>query len=245
MWQICHILQKMKRSDNLKDKYNMTVETNIFYAKRNIVDTLYKTANLEGIAVTFPETNEIYEGRNVAHLSVDDVVKINNLKNSWKFLFDTIDYPCDFRYIKQMNQLIQIGLHPLSGQLRTADVSIGGTSWKPEIPIEEKVIDKITEIMSIQNVTERAIDMMLYLMRAQLFYDGNKRTAQLVANQILIQNGKGILAIPVDKQMDFLGNLVSFYETNDNTKIKSFVYDNAIDGLDIPIQPTHETDMEV
>ncbi len=35
----------------LKDKYNMTQEQNIFYAKRNIVDSMWKSANLEGITI--------------------------------------------------------------------------------------------------------------------------------------------------------------------------------------------------
>lgn len=214
----------------LKDKYRMSIEENVFYAKRNIVDSIYKSAKLEGIAVTFPETYEIYEGRNIAHLSVDDVVKINNLKYAWQFIFDTIDYPADLRYIKQMNQKIEQNLIPLSGKLRTADVSIGGTTWKPEIPYEEKVQEELSDIFKIEAATERAITLMLYIMRSQLFYDGNKRTAQLVANQLMIQNGCGIIAIPVEKQKDFFELLIKYYETNDNRACKEFIYNYALDG---------------
>lgn len=49
----------------MKNKYNMTIADNMFYAKRNIVDSIYSEARLEGIAVTYPDTREIYEGRAV------------------------------------------------------------------------------------------------------------------------------------------------------------------------------------
>ena len=57
----------------------MTVEEAIFLAKRDIVDLIYASAEIEGIGVTYPDTRELYEGRSVAGLSVDDILKINNL----------------------------------------------------------------------------------------------------------------------------------------------------------------------
>ena len=41
--------------------YNMTKEDNIFFAKRKIIDNIYKSANLEGIAVTFVRPEERIE----------------------------------------------------------------------------------------------------------------------------------------------------------------------------------------
>ena len=46
----------------MEDKFNMTQEENIFYAKRNLVDSIWKSANLEGIGITFPETQVIVDG---------------------------------------------------------------------------------------------------------------------------------------------------------------------------------------
>ena len=84
----------------MDDLYTMSKADNIMYAKRCIVDSIYKQSRLEGIAVTFPETQEIYEGRSVSGLSVEDIIKVNNLKHGWQFIFDTIDYPLDLRYIR-------------------------------------------------------------------------------------------------------------------------------------------------
>lgn len=69
----------------LKDKYNMTTEENVLYAKRNMVDSIWKSANLEGISVTFSEVQAIYDGANVGHLRIDEIQAINNLKHAWQF----------------------------------------------------------------------------------------------------------------------------------------------------------------
>ena len=80
----------------MKDKFTMTREQNIFLAKRNIVDYIYKSANLEGINVTFPETQAIFDGVGVEGVKVDDIIKINNLKRAWQFMIDTLDRLTDF-----------------------------------------------------------------------------------------------------------------------------------------------------
>lgn len=216
----------------ITDKYQLTLEENIFLAKRNIVDSIYKESRLEGIAITFPETNEIYEGRAVAGMSVDDIVKVNNLKHAWQFMLDTAEYPIDLRYIRQLSQIIGDKIVPLAGELRVSDVNIGGTTWKPEIPDMDRISEKIEGIMQQEiSTTEKAIELMLFLMRGQIFYDGNKRVAQLAANQVMIQNGKGIISIPVEHQKQFFIMLVKYYETNQMDEIKEFVYENAISGI--------------
>lgn len=90
----------------MQDKFNLTQEQNVFLAKRNIVDSLWKSANLEGIAITFPETQEIYDGGNVAHLKLDEIVTINNLKYAWQFIFSTINSNLNFNYISSIHSLV-------------------------------------------------------------------------------------------------------------------------------------------
>lgn len=216
----------------MKDKFQMSQEDNIFMAKRNIVDLIYKEARLEGIAVTFPETNEIYEGRNVGSLTVEEVVKINNLKHAWFFLFDTLDYPLDIRYVCQLNMEIGKGLIHNPGGIRTELVSIGGTEWKPDIPNYDDCKDCIEAIMQSDiSATEKAIDIMLYIMRAQMFSDGNKRTAQLAANQIMVSAGAGTISVPEKELAVFYEKLICFYETGNAEDIKTFLYEVAIDGI--------------
>ena len=193
---------------------------------------IWKSANLEGIAVTYPQTEIITEGIAVNGMRINDINAIVNLKHAWQFILDNIDQLIDFRYISQLNKIVgNYNLIPYSGEIRKSDVSMEGTSWKPDLPDKEDIENKINEINSIKNISDRAITMMLYLMRIQPFYDGNKRTAMMAANQIMIQNGKGIISVSIEHQITFRGMLINFYETNDMSKIKKFLYDKCIYGI--------------
>lgn len=50
----------LRRGPMYQKKFEMTVEENVFWAKRNLVDYIWKGANLEGIAITFPETQTLF-----------------------------------------------------------------------------------------------------------------------------------------------------------------------------------------
>lgn len=214
----------------MKDLFNLTQQECIDLAKRNIVDCIYSSARIEGIAVTFPDTQQIYDGRSVANLSIDDINKVNNLKHAWQFVFESIDYPLDVLYLRQLNQIINAGLMHDAGLIRTYDVNIGGTNWKPGIPDPVELDANIISIMKLPCITERAITLMLYIMRTQPFSDGNKRVAQLAANQVLIQNGKGFLKLQPDDQNTFFNLLVKYYETNSDKAISDFIYTTSIIG---------------
>lgn len=216
----------------LKDKYNMTREQNVFLAKRNIVDSIWKSSHIEGINVTFPETQRIYDGGNVARLRVDEIQTINNLKHAWIFILNSLDNENDIKLLKSINSLVGSNLVDRAGEMRIYDVQIGGTNWKPEIPNEQKVSNKLEEInQKSSSITDMAITTMCYLMRTQFFNDGNKRTSMLFANKILISNGKGIISVPVDKDIQFGELITKYYENNDMEELKQFVYDECLTGI--------------
>jgi len=73
---------------------------------------------------------------------------------------------------------------------------------------------------------------MLYGMRSQLFWDGNKRTSTICANKIMIENGNGIIKVPDNKLKEFNELLSEYYTSGENKKIKQFIYDNCIDGIE-------------
>ena len=75
---------------------------------------------------------------------------------------------------------------------------------------------------------ERALSYFCYITRTQLFIDGNKRVAQLMANKILIENGVGILSIPVDNVGEFKRLLIESYETGNSGSIKDFLKNKCI-----------------
>lgn len=217
-----------------ENKYRMTVEQNIFLAKRNIVDYIWKSAKLEGLGVTFPQTQVIYDGGIINGLSRDDVVAVNNLKHAWQFVFESLDYPMNLSYICHINQVVGANLIYGAGYLRKIPVRMGGTSWAPEMSDKWKIQEELKAVLTVASPTERAIELMLWAMRRQMFPDGNKRTAMLAANQIMLQNGCGILSVPVEEQNKFTEMLVKFYESSDMTALKQFVYDICVDGVDFP-----------
>lgn len=215
----------------MQDKYNMTKEQNIFLAKRNIVDSIWRSSHIEGIDVTYPETQKLYDGGNVARLRLDEIQTINNLKHAWLFVLNSIDAENDLNYLKSINNLIGSNLIDMAGQARNYEVRIGGTNWSPELPDEDKIVKDLEELNKIECITDRAITIMCYLMRTQFFSDGNKRTSMLFANKIMIQNGKGIISIPIECDEQFGEKLTKYYETNNMESLKQFIYDNCIEGI--------------
>ena len=139
--------------------------------------------------------------------------------------------PFDLDFICKINELVARNESIAWGVLRQGKVQITGTDYIPEIPSEEKVKQQITHILQIENATERAIEYMLYGMRSQLFWDGNKRTSTICANKIMIENGCGIIKVPDNKLKDFTILLSEFYSTNNKEKIKQFIFDECIDGI--------------
>lgn len=89
------------RSDTTTDR-----RTAVELAKRLLVDSIWRTAKIEVDGVTFPDTQEIFDGRAPEGMSVDDIVTVNNIKRAWRFLLENIDYPADWQYIREYNRII-------------------------------------------------------------------------------------------------------------------------------------------
>ena len=221
----------------MENKFNLTREQNIFIAKRNIVDYIWKSANLEGIGVTYPETQAIYDGGVVNGLTVDKIIAINNLKYAWEFILENEGIEYDYKALCQIHKLTcdKLVLDQELGRIRTTPVNIGGTSWKPQFPIESQIKEELDGLLNQpeKTKTEISIEIMLWIMRRQMFIDGNKRVAMLFANKIMIDNGCGIITIAQDLQPTFYEKLIKFYESGDNTDLKQWIYDNCIDGIEL------------
>lgn len=203
----------------MENKYNLTREQNVFIAKRNIVDYIWKSANLEGISVTYPETQVIYDRGIVNGLSVNEIIAINNLKYAWQFILEEDNANYSFNTICDIHKLVCDKL--------VLDSDLGRIRTKSQIKEElEQLLNQNTKTK-----TEIAIEIMLWLMRRQMFIDGNKRVAMLFANKIMIDNGCGIISIANELQKDFFEKLIKYYETNNMDDLKLWIYDNCIDGL--------------
>ena len=215
----------------MEAKYNMTVEQNIFVAKRNIVDYIWKSAKLEGLNVTFPDTYAIYEQAQLKDVDVDSVVAVINLKHAWRLILNSINAPFDVDFICKVNAEVARGESLSWGTLRTGNVGIHGTDYIPPMPDAAVIKEQLGELLTIENPTDRAIHVMLWGMKSQLFWDGNKRTSMLIANKIMIENGCGILSVPIEHIGAFSAALCDYYSNDTFEQVKQFVYDKCIDGI--------------
>lgn len=144
--------------------YNMPKEDNIFFAERKLVDSVCKSAVLEGIAVTFADTMAFFNNVNTGKISVDDMLKLKGLKDTWEFVLSTIDDEMSTDYIKKIHFQICKGqdVFPL-GEYRDCGVGITGTSWRGKLPSECDYDKELESVLSIANLLERAITLFCYI----------------------------------------------------------------------------------
>lgn len=194
--------------------------------KKYTVDCIYSSAKVEGLKVTFPDTYQILNDIPTG-AKPTDITFIFNMRNAWKFLLDSLDTPVNLMFIRELNKICGVSLIYGSGTLRESDVRITGTTYVPTIPLYAEVVENLDRINKIVDPTECALHMFEYLARSQLFIDGNKRVAQMVANKILVSAGVGILMIPDMHIVEFGEALVKYYETVDNS-LYTYLNDNCI-----------------
>ena len=220
----------------MKDKYNLTREQNVFLAKKVMTSSVYNAAKLEGLNTTYVQTEKILNGINDGNVSLDDVRVILNLKSAWKYILDNLDKDLDVDFICNVNKRVSANESLDWGVIRYGKVGVrlcDGKRFEPEIPRIEEIEKKLSEIKKIESTTERALNYYLWAIRSQLFWDGNKRTSNIVANAILISNGKGILNIEEKDLEEYNIKLSEYYLSGDNRKMLKFLYDNAIEGIQI------------
>lgn len=224
--QIREITKKLKQLNYTEEELSEKVEQNIDFAKRHLVDTIYKQAILEGVAITFADTESIIEGGKVNNMTSEDILKIVNLKHAWEFILNknVILSDTNFTLLCEINKMVEEGFYYTAGKVRNTPVTIGGTTWKPDLPIESIIKEELEKIFSKElDDIDRAIELLLYTMKKQIFIDGNKRTAVIYSNHYLISKGKGIIAIPAELTEEFKDLLIPYYEGKDEKQIKKFI----------------------
>ena len=217
----------------MKDKYHLTKEQNLFLAKKVLVSNIYNSARLEGINTTYSDIKTILEGVNVPSLKLDEINCILNLRDAWNYVLTNINSEINLDFICKVNSYVSRNESLEWGVLRNGKVGINGVDYIPDIPIKEDVINNINKILEEKNITKKAIDLMLYLMRSQICWDGNKRTSMIIANKMLIENGCGIITVKEENINEFNKLLTEYYNTNNKNKIVEFLYEKCIFGLQI------------
>lgn len=202
------------------------VMQNLDFARTNMKSNIYDQAVLEGVATSFPQTEDIIENGQVNGVSATDVQKILNLKHAWEFILDrdVIQSESNYHMLCHIAKLVNEGFFYDGGRIRGIPVKIGGTNYVPPLPIESVVIEKIDEIRKQEKeFIDIAIELCLYCMKTQVFKDGNKRASVIFANHYLIANGMGFIVIPEKDVPEFKKLLVAYYEGEKIDIISNFM----------------------
>lgn len=162
-------------------------------------------------------------------LSINNLNVIVQLKRGWRYVIRE-DKALSLKIEQNINLLVARydSLDPGSFRTSSVTVELGNNKgeWKPqEVDFFNNLMQKDT------SVTDKAMTLMYHNMRNQLFGDGNKRTAILVANKLMIGHGAGLINVPLDK-WDVWNDLISkYYLSGDMKTLKDWTYVNGIQGV--------------
>lgn len=228
--QIRHINRELAKLGYEENELSPRVLQNLDFARANMKINIYDQAVLEGVATSFPQTEEIIENGKISGMTVTDVQKILNLKHAWEFILDSdvIQAESNYYMLCHIAKLVNEGFFADGGRIRGVPVTIGGSSYVPPIPIESIVKERIQEILLSENEDiDIAIELCMYTMKTQVFIDGNKRASVIYANHYLIAHGQGFLVIPESHVAEFKRLLVAYYEGETIDIMKNFLKKNC------------------
>ncbi len=228
--QIRKLNKKLDELGHQEGELSDRVIENLDFARANMKINIYDQAVLEGVATSFPQTEEIIENGKVNGMTASDVQKILNLKHAWELILDqdVIQAKSDYYVLCHIARLVNEGFFADGGRIRGVPVTIGGSSYIPPLPIESVVKEHIEDILQADIADiDKSISLCLYTMKTQIFIDGNKRAAIIYANHYLIAHGQGFLVIPETHVPEFKKLLVEYYEGGDPNRITDFLKTNC------------------
>ena len=183
------------------------------------IDLSWKSSQIEGNTYTLLETERLLrESKTAEGKTKEEAVMLLNHKDALSFILDNPDYLQELTVsnIEDIHQLLTKNLSIDKG-LRRHRVGITGTNYHPldnEFQIREAMRDACKLINSKYNIFEKALLTLLLLSYIQPFSDGNKRTARITSNAILIANDYCPLSFRSIDSIDYKKAMLIFYEQN-------------------------------
>ncbi|MDE7050230.1 MAG: Fic family protein [Lactobacillus sp.] len=219
------------------DKFHLTQDQNRRFAKKNLVRLVFTNSRFEGLNTTLPQTQTIIDGMSATGVSIDDTNVIVQLKRAWMYVIKE-NKPLSLNIEQNINLLVARydSLDPGSFRTGNVTVELGNNKgdWQPpelNFGEEQKFFDDLMN--KDTSITDKAMTLMYHNMRNQLFWDGNKRTATLAANKLMIDHGAGLINVPLDKWDEWNRLISQYYLTNDMRKLKDWTYQNGIQGIEL------------
>ncbi|MDR3179623.1 MAG: Fic family protein [Holosporaceae bacterium] len=227
----------MLYSCNSKISFNAAVvdkKKTLMLAYKMLPEYVFDTSQLENNPITFPEVKTLLDGVTIGGHKINDVQQVLNIKNAWFLLFDLVGnnkFTPSKNIFHQINKEIAQNEALYAGIFRNGSVNIAGTK-NYTAPSYEKLDDifetEIHDILDEYNTVEQAIRIFLWGSLNQFYWDGNKRTARLIANGILINEGAGVFNIKTKDILEFNTLMIDFYDTKKADSIVEFLSKKCI-----------------
>jgi len=225
MEELCTLQEKFKAniSQLTKTEYEKEME-------RLGIDLSWKSSQIEGNTYSLLETERLLKESQEAHgKSKEEAIMLLNHKEALKFILQERNYldPLSLRCIEDIHSILIRGLG-VAKNIRTRRVGITGTNYRPldnEFQIREAMEDTCNLINSKDNVFEKALLALVLLSYIQPFEDGNKRTARITSNAILIANDYCPISFRSVESIDYKKAMLLFYEQNSICAFKEIFID--------------------
>ncbi len=209
-------------------KKNTEGMTDLEYRKemeRLGVDLSWKSSQIEGNTYSLLETERLLKDKQTASgKTKDEAIMLLNHKDALDFVLDVPDYlkELSVHRIEDIHSILTKELE-VDRNIRHRRVGITGTNYRPldnEFQIREALEDTCTLVNGKDNVFEKALLTLVLLSYIQAFVDGNKRTARITSNGILIANGYCPISFRTVDSIDYKKAMIMFYEQNNIAAFK-------------------------
>ena len=207
---------------------NMSTLSDIEYRKemeRLGVDLSWKSSQIEGNTYSLLETERLLKEKQTAQgKTKEEAVMLLTHKDALAFILDNPDYlkELSVRRLEDIHSILTKELGVGNG-IRKRRVGITGTNYRPldnEFQIREALEDTCQLINGKDNVFEKALLALVLLSYIQAFTDGNKRTARISSNAILIAWGYCPISFRTVNSVDYKKAMLMFYEQNNIAAFK-------------------------
>lgn len=193
--------------------------------ERLAIDLSWKSSQIEGNTYSLLETERLLKDRETAAgKTKDDAVMLLNHKEAIDFVVDHPGYlqELSVRRIEDIHSLLTKDLG-ISRNLRKRRVGITGTNYRPldnEFQIREAFELMCRLINQTKDVFAKSLLALVLISYIQGFADGNKRTARITSNALLIAHGYCPLSFRTVDSIEYKKAMLIFYEKNNITPFK-------------------------
>ncbi|MFV9451472.1 Fic family protein [Mycoplasma sp. 4463] len=192
------------------------------YSKQ-LVGILQGQVYFENLLITKLETENILNDK-FLNENEEKFIIATNIKNAWKFIFDTYDLDISPSYVLQLHKILMENLDYNNGNFRNINIQVSGSNYLPPLLIESQYYEMIRDCI---NDNDDIYSLPLLIAREQFFNDGNKRTATMLLQKELLKQGK-LFNLDINVCKDYRKALLKYYQELDDNYFKQVINDNII-----------------